>query len=56
MLLTGNGYSPTITQGSRQQYQAVNTKTSIRYNGVIARMGVNYHFDFGKEMPVVAKY
>jgi outer membrane immunogenic protein len=57
MLLTGNGYSPTVTDSTiRGQYQAVNTKTSIRYNGVIARMGVNYHFDFGKSAPVVAKF
>jgi outer membrane immunogenic protein len=56
-ILTGNGYSPAVTYGSaKEQYQAVNTKTSIRYNGVIARMGVNYHFDFGKEQPVIAKY
>jgi outer membrane immunogenic protein len=54
--LIGNGYSPTVDFGARQTYQAVNTKTSIRYDGVIARMGVNYHLDFGKSLPVVAKF
>ena len=53
--LNANGYSP-ATSGSENNYLAVNTKTRIRYDGVIARMGVNYHFDFGKELPVIAKY
>lgn len=56
MNLNGNGYTPDMSNTSDQTYQIVGTNSSIRYNGVIARMGVNYHFDFGKEPPVVAKY
>jgi outer membrane immunogenic protein len=52
--LVGNGYSPDVD--NLDSYQAVNTKTSILYDGVIARMGVNYHFDLGKERSVIAKY
>jgi outer membrane immunogenic protein len=54
MNLNGNGYTP--DSNTEDTYQIVGTNSSIRYNGVIARMGVNYHFDFGKEQPVVAKY
>ena len=32
------------------------TKTSHHFNGNIVRAGVNYHFDFGKSAPVVAKF
>jgi outer membrane immunogenic protein len=56
----GSGYSPD-TRGNHaapqdKDLQFVSTNASILYNGVIARMGVNYHFDFGKDLPVVAKY
>lgn len=30
-------------------------RTSVQYSGVIARAGVNYHFNFGTA-PVVAKF
>lgn len=30
--------------------------TRVNYQGVIARMGVNYHFNFGGSAPIVAKY
>jgi outer membrane immunogenic protein len=30
--------------------------TRARYDGVIGRAGVNYHFDFGRAVPVVAKF
>lgn len=30
--------------------------TRVRYDGVIARVGVNYHFNWGAPDPVVAKY
>ena len=30
--------------------------TKIKFDGVIARAGVNYHFNFGKEESVIAKY
>ena len=36
--------------------QISSSATSINYQGVIARAGVNYHFDFGKSAPVVAKF
>jgi outer membrane immunogenic protein len=56
MNLKGTGYSPDTNGFGSTDYQFVSTNTSIRYNGVISRMGVNYHFDLGKEFPVVAKY
>jgi outer membrane immunogenic protein len=30
--------------------------TRARYDGVIGRAGINYHFDFGRAAPVVAKF
>ncbi len=30
--------------------------TRVRYDGVIARMGINYHFNWGAPAPVYAKY
>jgi len=30
-------------------------QTSVQYSGIIARAGVNYHFNMGS-MPVVAKF
>jgi outer membrane immunogenic protein len=30
--------------------------TRVNYQGVIARMGVNYHFNWGSSAPVLAKY
>ena len=30
--------------------------TRAHYQGVIARAGVNYHFDFGRAAPVIAKF
>ena len=30
--------------------------TRARYDGVIGRAGVNYHFDFGRATPVIAKF
>jgi outer membrane immunogenic protein len=30
--------------------------TRVNYQGVIARVGVNYHFNFGGSAPIVAKY
>ena len=30
--------------------------TRARYDGVIGRAGINYHFDFGRAVPVVAKF
>jgi outer membrane immunogenic protein len=35
---------------------ATNPVTKIQFDGVIARGGVNYHFDWGKSDAVVAKY
>jgi outer membrane immunogenic protein len=32
------------------------TATKVRFDGVIARAGVNYHFNWGASAPVVAKY
>jgi outer membrane immunogenic protein len=31
-------------------------RTSVSYSGVIARAGINYHFNFGGSAPVIAKY
>jgi len=28
----------------------------VKYDGVLARAGVNYHFDWGAAAPVLAKY
>lgn len=36
--------------------QAGTGNTNINYQGVIARAGINYHFDFGRAAPVVAKF
>jgi len=36
--------------------QVSSSTTSINYQGVIARAGINYHFDFGKSAPVIAKF
>jgi outer membrane immunogenic protein len=30
--------------------------TRVNYQGVIARVGVNYHFNWGAAAPIVAKY
>ncbi len=30
--------------------------TRARYDGVIGRAGINYHFDFGRAVPVLAKF
>jgi outer membrane immunogenic protein len=35
---------------------AVAIATRVKYDGVIARAGVNYHFNWGAPAPVVAKY
>ncbi|MGC1861293.1 MAG: porin family protein, partial [Methylocystis sp.] len=32
------------------------TTTRVQFNGVVARVGVNYHFNWGAPAPVVAKY
>ena len=32
------------------------TRTSFRNDGVIARAGINYHFNWGAPAPVVARY
>jgi outer membrane immunogenic protein len=32
------------------------TQTTWRNNGVIARAGINYHFNWGAPGPVVARY
>jgi len=56
MNLNAFGYTPDVSKDSANLYQVVGTTSSIRYNGVITRMGVNYHFDFGKSAPVVAKF
>ena len=39
--------APTVLAGST---------TRARYDGVIGRAGINYHFDFGRAVPVVAKF
>ena len=36
--------------------QILNPQTRVSYNGVIARMGLNYHFNWGSPAPVLAKY
>ncbi|MFM9152677.1 MAG: outer membrane protein, partial [Methylocystis sp.] len=54
--LSGVGYSPSTQPNTYPNYQSINTNTRIRYDGVITRLGVNYHFDLGKELPIVAKY
>jgi outer membrane immunogenic protein len=36
--------------------QVSSSTTSINYQGVIARAGVNYHFNFANVAPVVAKF
>lgn len=30
--------------------------TTISYNGIVARAGVNYHFNFSNAAPVIAKF
>lgn len=40
-------YEPQLVSGST---------TQARYDGIIGRAGVNYHFDFGRATPVVAKF
>ena len=35
---------------------AVGTNTRVNYQGVIARVGVNYHFNWAAAAPVLAKY
>ncbi len=56
MTIQGTGYQsaalPNSTQANAMIY---NTNTTVRYNGVIARAGVNYHFNWGSA-PVVAKF
>jgi outer membrane immunogenic protein len=42
----GWGANPSVVAGA----------TRVNYQGVIARMGVNYHFNFGGSAPIVAKY
>jgi outer membrane immunogenic protein len=32
------------------------TETHVKFDGVVARLGVNYHFNWGAPAPVVAKY
>jgi outer membrane immunogenic protein len=32
------------------------TQTNVKFDGVVARVGVNYHFNWGAPAPVVAKY
>lgn len=63
--LTSYIYAPAMAFGSGQS-QIVNTiyrtgdwlmqtKNTVSFNGIIARAGVNYHFNFGA-LPVVAKF
>lgn len=46
----GNNYG--IWYPQRMQYGT----TSVNFQGIIARAGLNYHFDLGRSVPVVAKF
>jgi outer membrane immunogenic protein len=50
--IAGNGNWKDFTYGG----WANATATRVRYDGVFARAGVNYHFNWGAPAPVVAKY
>lgn len=60
--LNMNGYAVTPASGGAYQMgrvvpdsQVIYPNTRLSYNGVIARAGVNYHFNWGSS-PVVAKF
>jgi outer membrane immunogenic protein len=50
-----NTYYGSIINPSSYALLAGST-TRARYDGVIGRAGINYHFDFGRAAPVVAKF
>ncbi|WP_363349556.1 porin family protein [Methylocystis echinoides] len=61
--LTVQGYANTPASGLPAQMGAVIGEaqglfphTRVNVNGVIARAGVNYHFNWGASAPVIAKY
>jgi outer membrane immunogenic protein len=49
-----NGSAPPFAIGTPMH--ASITRASANFNGNIARVGVNYHFNWGSAAPVVAKY
>ena len=57
MTVQGTGFQaaalPNTTQANAIIY---NTTTSVRYNGIVARAGINYHFNWGGSAPILAKY
>jgi outer membrane immunogenic protein len=50
----GNGGDPFYSAGANGA-SAIGA-TRVNYQGVIARMGINYHFNWGASAPIVAKY
>lgn len=49
-------YDPTDYWQGYTNLGLISGNYKINYQGVIARAGVNYHFDFGRAVPVVAKF
>jgi hypothetical protein len=45
-----------INVTSGQPLIANSPVTHIKFDGVIARAGINYHFNWGAPAPVLAKY
>ena len=41
---------------SGELWYAYSTSASARFNGNLVRAGVNYHFNWGVPVPVLAKY
>jgi outer membrane immunogenic protein len=54
--ITAGGGASAFSRGSYFPGSSSVSNTTVQYNGIIARAGVNYHFNFGKETPVIAKY
>lgn len=52
-----SGLAPTTSGGRtvNEWIYSANTTTKVNYNGIIARAGINYHFNFASA-PVVAKF
>jgi outer membrane immunogenic protein len=54
--LPGNGQVASILNGAFGPGGTAIGATRVNYQGVIARVGVNYHFNWGAAAPIVAKY
>jgi outer membrane immunogenic protein len=55
-LASGPGFANFFTPNYTLNSSQIVGGSRVNYQGVIARMGVNYHFNWGSAAPIVAKY